>query len=210
MADKNIGKITQVIGAVLDLKFSEGYLPEINDAVEITRKDGGKLVVEVAQHLGDDIVRCIAMGPTDGLVRGMDAVATGGPISVPVGEATLGRIFNVLGEPIDEKEAPKDVEYAPIHRKAPSFEEQATQTEMLETGIKVVDLLCPYQKGGKIGLFGGAGVGDQEVSAMSRTGKKNHIQIITFDDTIAVCINKVLSRYGSPVTNDFLLDLIHC
>ena len=107
MADKNIGKITQVIGAVLDLKFSEGYLPEINDAVEITRKDGGKLVVEVAQHLGDDIVRCIAMGPTDGLVRGMDAVATGGPISVPVGEATLGRIFNVLGEPIDEKEAPK-------------------------------------------------------------------------------------------------------
>ena len=159
MADKNIGKITQVIGAVLDLKFSEGYLPEINDAVEITRKDGGKLVVEVAQHLGDDIVRCIAMGPTDGLVRGMDAVATGEPISVPVGEATLGRIFNVLGEPIDEKEAPKDVEYAPIHRKAPSFEEQATQTEMLETGIKVVDLLCPYQKGGKIGLFGGAGVG---------------------------------------------------
>ena len=116
-------------------------------------------MVEVAQHLGDDIVRCIAMGPTDGLVRGMDAVATGGPISVPVGEATLGRIFNVLGEPIDEKEAPKDVEYAPIHRKAPSFEEQATQTEMLETGIKVVDLLCPYQKGGKIGLFGGAGVG---------------------------------------------------
>ena len=134
-------------------------MPEINDAVEITRKDGRKLVVEVAQHLGDDIVRCIAMGPTDGLVRGMDAVATGGPISVPVGEATLGRIFNVLGEPIDEKEAPKDVEYAPIHRKAPSFEEQATQTEMLETGIKVVDLLCPYQKGGKIGLFGGAGVG---------------------------------------------------
>ena len=153
MADKNIGKITQVIGAVLDLKFSEGYLPEINDAVEITRKDGGKLVVEVAQHLGDDIVRCIAMGPTDGLVRGMDAVATGGPISVPVGEATLGRIFNVLGEPIDEKEAPKDVEYAPIHRKAPSFEEQATQTEMLETGIKVVDLLCPYQKGGKTVLI---------------------------------------------------------
>ena len=159
MADKNIGKITQVIGAVLDLKFSEGYLPEINDAVEITRKDGGKLVVEVAQHLGDDIVRCIAMGPTDGLVRGMDAVATGGPISVPVGEATLGRMFNVLGEPIDEVEAPKDVEYMPIHRKAPAFEEQATSTEMLETGIKVVDLLCPYQKGGKTGLFGGAGVG---------------------------------------------------
>ena len=159
MADKNVGKIIQVISAVLDIKFSEGNLPEINDAVEVPLKNGGKLVVEVAQHLGDDTVRCIAMGPTDGLVRGMDAVATGGPISVPVGEATLGRIFNVLGEPIDEKEAPKDVEYAPIHRKAPSFEEQATQTEMLETGIKVVDLLCPYQKGGKIGLFGGAGVG---------------------------------------------------
>ena len=159
MADKNIGKITQVIGAVLDLKFSEGKLPEINEAVEITRKDGRILVVEVAQHLGDDTVRCIAMDSTDGLVRGMDAVATGGPISVPVGEATLGRIFNVLGKPIDEKPAPEDVEYMPIHRKAPSFEEQATETEMLETGIKVVDLLCPYQKGGKIGLFGGAGVG---------------------------------------------------
>ena len=137
----------------------EGHLPEINDAIEIQRKDGGKLTVEVSQHLGDDTVRCIAMGPTDGLVRGMDAVATGGPISVPVGEATLGRMFNVLGEPIDEVEAPKDVEYMPIHRKAPAFEEQATSTEMLETGIKVVDLLCPYQKGGKTGLFGGAGVG---------------------------------------------------
>ena len=159
MADKNIGKITQIIGAVLDLKFSEGKLPEINEAVEITTKAGEKLVVEVAQHLGDDTVRCIAMGPTDGLVRGMDAVATGKSISVPVGEATLGRIFNVLGEPIDEKPAPEGVEYLPIHRKAPSFEEQATETEMLETGIKVVDLLCPYQKGGKIGLFGGAGVG---------------------------------------------------
>lgn len=128
MADKNIGKITQVVGAVLDLKFSEGKLPEINEAVEITRKDGRILVVEVAQHLGDDTVRCIAMDSTDGLVRGMDAVATGGPISVPVGEATLGRIFNVLGKPIDEKPAPEDVEYMPIHRKAPSFEEQATET----------------------------------------------------------------------------------
>ena len=159
MAETNVGKITQIIGAVLDVKFMEGHLPEINDAIEIQRKDGGKLTVEVSQHLGDDTVRCIAMGPTDGLVRGMDAVATGGPISVPVGEATLGRMFNVLGEPIDEVEAPKDVEYMPIHRKAPAFEEQATSTEMLETGIKVVDLLCPYQKGGKIGLFGGAGVG---------------------------------------------------
>ena len=159
MAETNVGKITQIIVAVLDVKFMEGHLPEINDAIEIQRKDGGKLTVEVSQHLGDDTVRCIAMGPTDGLVRGMDAVATGGPISVPVGEATLGRMFNVLGEPIDEVEAPKDVEYMPIHRKAPAFEEQATSTEMLETGIKVVDLLCPYQKGGKTGLFGGAGVG---------------------------------------------------
>ncbi len=159
MADKNIGKITQIIGAVLDIKFSEGRLPEINDAINITMKDGKKLVVEVSQHLGDDTVRCIAMGPTDGLVRGMDAKATGSSISVPVGENTLGRIFNVLGEPIDDVAAPSDVEYWPIHRKAPSFEEQATSQEMLETGIKVVDLLCPYQKGGKIGLFGGAGVG---------------------------------------------------
>ena len=159
MAKENIGKITQIIGAVLDIKFSEGELPEINDAINIPTKDGGKLVVEVAQHLGDDTVRCIAMGTTDGLVRGMEAHATGAPISVPVGEQTLGRIFNVLGEPIDEIDAPQDVEYMPIHRKAPAFEDQATSTEMLETGIKVVDLLCPYQKGGKIGLFGGAGVG---------------------------------------------------
>ncbi|MBQ6462407.1 MAG: F0F1 ATP synthase subunit beta [Pseudobutyrivibrio sp.] len=155
----NIGKITQIIGAVLDVKFGEDSLPEINDALEITRANGERLVVEVAQHLGDDTVRCIAMGPTDGLVRGMDVVATGAPISVPVGEATLGRIFNVLGEAIDEQPAPTGVEKMPIHRKAPTFEEQATSTEMLETGIKVVDLLCPYQKGGKIGLFGGAGVG---------------------------------------------------
>ena len=159
MADKNVGKITQVISAVLDIKFSEGHLPEINEAIDIPLQDGKKLVVEVAQHLGDDIVRCIAMGPTDGLVRGMEAIATGGPISVPVGENTLGRIFNVFGETIDNGEAPKNVEYMPIHRKAPAFEEQATNQEMLETGIKVVDLLCPYQKGGKIGLFGGAGVG---------------------------------------------------
>ena len=156
---ENIGKITQIIGAVLDIKFPEGKIPEINEAIEIIRKNGERLVVEVASHLGDDTVKCIAMGPTDGLVRGMDAKATGAPITVPVGENTLGRIFNVLGEPIDEQPAPTDVEYMPIHRPAPSFEEQATSSEMLETGIKVVDLLCPYQKGGKIGLFGGAGVG---------------------------------------------------
>ena len=159
MDKKSIGKITQIIGAVLDIKFPEGGLPEINDAIEITRSNGEILVAEVAQHLGDDTVKCIAMGSTDGLVRGMEAVATGGPIMVPVGVNTLGRMFNVLGRPIDEKEAPTDVEYLPIHRKAPSFAEQSTETEMLETGIKVVDLLCPYQKGGKIGLFGGAGVG---------------------------------------------------
>ena len=155
----NIGKITQIIGAVLDIKFTEGNLPEINDAIKVPTKDGKELVVEVSQHLGDDIVRCIAMGSTDGLVRGMDAIATGAPISVPVGENTLGRMFNVLGNPIDEIDPPMGVETWPIHRKAPAFEEQATSQEMLETGIKVVDLLCPYQKGGKIGLFGGAGVG---------------------------------------------------
>ncbi|MDE7272282.1 MAG: F0F1 ATP synthase subunit beta [Lachnospiraceae bacterium] len=159
MADKIIGKVTQIIGAVLDVKFSEGQLPELNDAVKITRSDGTELTIEVAQHLGDDTVRCIAMGPTDGLVRGMDAVSTGAPITVPVGESTLGRMFNVLGEPIDNKPAPEAQGHEPIHRPAPSFEEQATSTEMLETGIKVVDLLCPYQRGGKIGLFGGAGVG---------------------------------------------------
>lgn len=153
------GKITQIIGAVLDIKFADGQLPEINEAIRITRTNGEELVVEVAQHLGDDTVRCIAMGPTDGLVRGMDAVATGAPISVPVGENTLGRIFNVLGQPIDNKPAPADVTYEPIHRPAPGFSEQSTTQELLETGIKVVDLLCPYQKGGKIGLFGGAGVG---------------------------------------------------
>lgn len=159
MAGNNIGKITQIISAVLDIKFQEGHLPEINEAIEVPLKDGGRLVVEVAQHLGDDTVRCIALGPTDGLVRGMDAIATGAPISVPVGEKTLGRLFNVLGDPIDEIAAPDTDEKWPIHRPAPSFEEQATSQEMLETGIKVVDLLCPYQKGGKIGLFGGAGVG---------------------------------------------------
>ena len=158
----NIGKITQIIGAVLDIKFTEGNLPEINDAIRIPLKgeqSGKELTVEVSQHLGDDTVRCIAMGSTDGLVRGMDAVAAGGPISVPVGENTLGRMFNVLGDPIDEIDPPTGVEKWPIHRPAPAFEEQATSQEMLETGIKVVDLLCPYQKGGKIGLFGGAGVG---------------------------------------------------
>ena len=156
---KSLGTITQIVGAVLDIQFENGQLPEINDAVEIHRTDGDTLVVEVAQHLGDNTVRCIAMGPTDGLVRGMEAVSEGAPIRVPVGEETLGRMFNVLGNPIDEKEAPAVKEYSPIHRKAPTFSEQSTESEILETGIKVIDLLCPYQKGGKIGLFGGAGVG---------------------------------------------------
>ena len=159
MAEQIQGKITQIIGAVLDIKFPEGKLPKIYDAIHIAAPDGGVLTAEVAQHLGDDTVRCIAMGPTDGLVRGAEAIATGAPITVPVGEKTLGRIFNVTGDAIDKKPAPEGVEYLPIHIKAPSFEEQSTSTEILETGIKVVDLLCPYQKGGKTGLFGGAGVG---------------------------------------------------
>ncbi len=159
MSQQNIGKITQIIGAVLDINFTGKRLPEINTAIEIYRDDGERLVAEVAQHIGDDTVRCIAMGATDGLVRGMEAKAVHAPISVPVGEATLGRIFNVLGEPIDNGPVPEAEEYLPIHRKAPGFEEQSTSTEILETGIKVVDLLCPYQRGGKIGLFGGAGVG---------------------------------------------------
>ena len=156
---ESVGKITQIVGAVLDIKFSANELPGIYEAIRVDTNDGGKLILEVAAHLGDDTVRCIAMGSTDGLVRGMPAYATGGPITVPVGEKTLGRLFNVLGEAIDEKPAPEAEEYLPIHRPAPAFEEQSTETEILETGIKVVDLLCPYQKGGKIGLFGGAGVG---------------------------------------------------
>ena len=147
MAENNIGKITQVIGAVIDIKFTDGNLPEINSAINIKTNDGGKLVVEVAQHLGDDVVRCIAMGPTDGLVRGMDAEATGAPISVPVGEQTLGRMFNVLGDPIDNKPTPEVQEHMPIHRKAPAFAEQATNTEILETGIKVVDFTLSLPEG---------------------------------------------------------------
>ena len=159
MADTNVGKVTQIVGAVIDARFPDGHLPEIYDAITIKTKSGDILYAEVSQHLGDDTVRCIAMGPTDGLVRGMEAIGTGAPITVPVGEATLGRMFNVLGQPIDNKPAPEVDTYLPIHRKAPEFKDQATDTEILETGIKVVDLLCPYQKGGKIGLFGGAGVG---------------------------------------------------
>ncbi|WP_028828868.1 F0F1 ATP synthase subunit beta [Proteocatella sphenisci] len=156
--EKNTGKVVQIIGAVLDIKFSAGKLPNLLNAVEINH-EGKKLVVEVSQHIGDDTVRCIAMSSTDGLIRGLEAVDTGSPITVPVGRATLGRIFNVLGEPVDKIEAPKTEESWPIHRAAPLYEEQEIGTEILETGIKVVDLIAPYLKGGKIGLFGGAGVG---------------------------------------------------
>ena len=159
MAAEKIGRITQVIGAVLDIRFQAGELPLINEAIRIKREDGGELVAEVSQHLGDDTVRCIAMGSTDGLRRGMEAIATGAAISVPVGENTLGRMFNVLGQPIDEKPMPEGVSFEPIHRSAPKFEDQSTKAEMLETGIKVIDLIEPYALGGKVGLFGGAGVG---------------------------------------------------
>lgn len=156
--ERNIGKVVQIIGAVLDIKFPTGKLPNLLNAIEVDL-NGEKLVVEVSQHIGDDTVRCIAMSSTDGLIRGVEAVDTGNPISVPVGNKTLGRIFNVLGEPVDNIESPAGVDRWPIHRAAPSYEEQETGTEILETGIKVVDLIAPYLKGGKIGLFGGAGVG---------------------------------------------------
>ncbi|MDI3537745.1 MAG: F-type H+/Na+-transporting ATPase subunit beta, partial [Eubacteriaceae bacterium] len=156
---QNLGKVVQVIGPVVDIKFEKNQLPKLNNAIDIKINEM-KLVVEVAQQLGDDIVRCIAMDSTDGLVRGQEAFNTGAPIQVPVGKATLGRMFNVLGEPIDGKPMDMtDVLKSPIHRHPPSFEEQQTQPEMFETGIKVVDLICPYVRGGKIGLFGGAGVG---------------------------------------------------
>lgn len=159
MEERNRGRITQVIGAVLDVRYPKGSLPAIHEAIQITRADHSILTAEVAQHIGDDTVRCICMGTTDGLVRGMEAVALGHGIQVPVGEAVLGRIFNVLGEPIDGKKPAEPVKYESIHRPAPAYEEQATKAEILETGIKVIDLLCPFRKGGKIGLFGGAGVG---------------------------------------------------
>jgi F-type H+-transporting ATPase subunit beta len=154
----NIGTIVQIIGAVLDIRFEPEKLPKLLNAIEIDN-GGKKLVAEVAQHIGDDVVRCIAMGSTDGLVRGTSAVDTGGSITVPVGNATLGRIFNLLGEPVDNKPAPVAEERWEIHRKPPAYEELAATNDVLETGIKVVDLIAPYLKGGKIGLFGGAGVG---------------------------------------------------
>ena len=158
MPEKHIGKVVQVMGPVLDIRFADGELPELLNAIEL-QNNGKPLIVEVAQHIGDNVVRCIAMAATDGLVRGAEAVDTGGPIKVPVGDACLGRVFNLLGEPVDEQPAPTGVEHWPIHRPAPAFDEQESSTELLETGIKVVDLICTYAKGGKIGLFGGAGVG---------------------------------------------------
>ena len=156
---KNIGKIVRAVGPVVDVVFDEDHLPALNTAILIDN-NGESLTVEVAQHIGDDTVRCIAMGPTDGLTRGLEAIDTGNPIRVPVGNETLGRMFNVLGNPIDEKEAlDETVKRMPIHRAAPTYAQQRTETEILETGIKVIDLICPYVKGGKIGLFGGAGVG---------------------------------------------------
>ena len=158
MQEKNIGSVVQIIGPVLDIRFPAGHLPDLLNAIEIER-DGGKLVCEVAHQLGDDVVRCIAMSSTDGMVRGMEAVDTGSPIKVPVGNETLGRVFNLLGRAIDNKPQPVTCEKWSIHRDPPAYDEQQTSTEILETGIKVVDLIAPYAKGGKIGLFGGAGVG---------------------------------------------------
>ena len=158
MESKNIGKVVQIVGAVVDIRFEKDSLPDLLNAIEIDNK-GEKLVVEVAQHIGDDIVRCIAMGSTDGLVRGIDAVDTGKAISVPVGKETLSRMFNLLGEPVDNLPAPETKERWEIHREPPTYEEQSSSNEILETGIKVIDLIAPYLKGGKIGLFGGAGVG---------------------------------------------------
>lgn len=160
MQENNLGYIHQAIGAVVDVKFAAGKLPNLLTALEVELPDSKKLVLEVLQHIGDDIVRCVAMGPTDGLQRGMTVIDLGHPITVPVGEKTLGRMFNVIGQPIDEKEDDfASCLHLPIHRESPNFEDQTTSDQILETGIKVIDLLCPYVKGGKIGLFGGAGVG---------------------------------------------------
>ena len=158
MTECHVGRVVRVMGPVLDVRFREGELPALLNAIEI-RKKGGTLVAEAAQQIGDDLVRCIAMGSTEGLVRGVQAVDTGGPIAVPVGDACLGRVFNVLGEAADTLPPPEAAERWPIHREAPPYREQTPSAQILETGIKVVDLICPYVKGGKIGLFGGAGVG---------------------------------------------------
>ena len=180
MQEKNIGSVVQIIGPVLDIRFPAGHLPDLLNAIEIER-DGGKLVCEVAQQLGDDVVRCIAMSSTDGMVRGMEAVDTGSPIKVPVGNETLGRVFNLLGRAIDNKPQPVTCEKWSIHRDPPAYDEQQTSTEILETGIKVVDLIAPYAKGGKIGLFGGAGVGKTVlIMALINNVAKQHGGISVF------------------------------
>ena len=155
---KNIGTVIQVVGPVLDIRFEDGCLPQLLSAIEIPHGEQ-TIVAEVAQHIGDNVVRTIAMSSTDGLQRGAEAIDTGASISVPVGDECLGRVFNLLGQPIDNGEPVQGAERWPIHRPAPAYDEQQPATEILETGIKVVDLICPYAKGGKIGLFGGAGVG---------------------------------------------------
>ena len=158
--DKNIGYVVQAVGPIIDVRFKDEHLPELLTALIVKIPDQKSLTLEVAQHIGDDIVRCVAMGPTEGILRGLEVIDTGSPITAPVGKDTLGRMFNVLGDPIDEVKNDKKFEKRnPIHRKSPAFKDQNVATEMLETGIKVIDLLCPYLKGGKVGLFGGAGVG---------------------------------------------------
>ena len=161
MEKENVGKIVQAVGPIIDVQFSNQHLPELLTALKVELGDNKTLTIEVAQHIGDDVVRCVSMGATEGLVRGMNVVSTGAPISIPVGEPTLGRMFNVLGEPIDGlgTEKLEKAEISSIHRLPPKFKDQSVKTEIFETGIKVIDLLCPYVKGGKIGLFGGAGVG---------------------------------------------------
>ncbi len=159
--EKNVGKIVQIVGPIIDVRFEENKLPDLLTALSVKKSDGTTLTMEVAQHIGDDMVRCVSMGATEGLVRQMEVIDSGAPISVPVGKETLGRMFNVLGEPIDGMKTVdfEKVPHMPIHRTAPTYEEQNTSSVMLETGIKVIDLLCPYVRGGKVGLFGGAGVG---------------------------------------------------
>ena len=203
------GTVIQVMGPVLDIRFSEESLPELLTAIEIPNGDA-TIIAEVAQHIGDNVVRCIAMSSTDGLQRGAEAVSTGAPIKVPVGEACLGRVFNLLGQPIDNKPAVQGAESWPIHRPAPAYEEQQPATEILETGIKVVDLLCPYQKGGKIGLFGGAGVGKTVFSrpdtilseAVTYSVRIVHAKEII---TLAIVIGKFVSRIAEillPIQSD--------
>ena len=175
MSNQNIGTVTQIIGPVLDIKFPDGHLPGLLNAITV-ENGADTITLEVAQHIGDDVVRCIAMSSTDGLVRGAKAVDTGSPITVPVGDQCLGRIFNLLGDPVDNLPAPEAQERWPIHRQPPAYDEQESTTEILETGIKVVDLIAPYAKGGKIGLFGGAGVGKTVLimELINNIAKKHH------------------------------------